>query len=501
MRTTILLFSLVPFLDAASQDGQERIDLIEKVSPAVVCVMSLSGPGGGSGVIIDPDGTVLTNFHVVAGSLGAMGKGKPGYMKCGTPDGELRLARIIGLDPGGDLAILRLERRKYEKKGPFPCAPLGTQADLRIGDFVLAMGNPFLLATDFKPTVTLGIVSGLHRYMPGRRGKLVYPDCIQTDAAVNPGNSGGPLFNMEGKVVGINGRISVGERGRVNVGVGFAVSGDMVKMFMPGLRAGKLCAHGSLRLDSREMDEGLTVVAVEEGGPAWNAGIRIGDILLTLDGEALKGQNDLLKRITSMPSGWPVEIAWKDKDKGRTKVSWVRLAPLAPDDPRLADWEPVGLDAILKYETKRLEKKVSESLGIKEKRVSIPGKMEKRILKGSRNAVTAFDPPLSVLPENGALLPPFPGGAEFDGGDRVDGNTAYVVLLPGRNDRKLFIHAETYLPLGTAFTPNGNSEEVRILVTSWQKLGSCLFPRNITWKFKGKVLLEEEIVLPREKRG
>ena len=116
-----------------------------------------------------------------------------------------------------------------------------------VGETVFAMGNPFLLATDFTPTVTFGIVSGTHRYQQGSGNRmLVYPDCIQVDAAVNPGNSGGPLFNEQGEVVGINGRISIGDRGRVNVGVGFAIASNQIKNFIGDLVAGRHAEHGTL---------------------------------------------------------------------------------------------------------------------------------------------------------------------------------------------------------------------------------------------------------------
>ena len=489
----LLVLSLSSIIESQNKDEEKRIKLIEKISPTVVSVMSLSMPGGGSGVLIDPYGTVLTNFHVVARSIFSRGKEKPGFMKCGTPDGALRRAKIIGIDPGGDLAVIRLIPKKNEKNKRFPYAEIGTQNDIKIGDFVLAMGNPFLLATDFNPTITLGIISGLHRYMPGIRGKLIYSDCIQTDAPINPGNSGGPLFNMEGKVVGINGRISIGERGRVNVGVGFAVSGDIIKRFLPDLRAGKLCSHGSLRLDSRDMEEGLVVVAIEEDGPAWEAGIRIGDILISLDGIKLKGQNDLLNRITSIPAGWPVTIVWQDKNLKKIHKSWVRLAPITPEDPKLADWEPVDLDEILKFELKRIEKNVFSSLGINKKTFSIPRKTGKKLISGSYGFIKKYPPPKNILPEKGVVFPPFSSSSEYDGGERIGNKTALVILLPGEHDEKLFIDSETYIPLGTSYSYDELDDEIRILISTWQNYNGLKFPKTLIWKYKGKKFLEEEI--------
>jgi serine protease Do len=161
-----------------------RVKLVAELSRTVVAVFrqvegNNQAGGGGSGVIIETDGTTLTNYHVVGNSKKVM---------VGTADGQLHDADVIGTDPTGDIAVIRI------KDGPFPAARLGDSDKLEPGDWVLAMGNPFLLATDFAPTVSLGIVSGNHRYLPGTEDfSLIYTDCIQIDAAINPGNSGGPL--------------------------------------------------------------------------------------------------------------------------------------------------------------------------------------------------------------------------------------------------------------------------------------------------------------------
>ncbi len=488
-RLSIPAAFLLPLLPVSAQPGAARVRLVERMAPSVVSVMSLRRPGGGSGVILDERGTVLTNFHVVMGSLRGP---RPGRMKCGLPGGRLLPARVIGIDPGGDLAVLRIKGKKGET---FPSAPLGSEADLAPGDFVLAMGNPFLLATDFSPTVTLGIVSGLKRYLPGRRGMLVYPDCVQTDAAVNPGNSGGPLFDMKGRVVGINGRISIGPRGRVNAGVGFAVSADLARRFLPDLLAGKVCAHGSLRADAREMEgeKGLLVAAVEEDGPAWKAGIREGDFLLGMEGRPFRGQNDLLQRVSSLPAGWGVTLAWRKGREKETRTSWVRLASFAPLDQKLASWEPEDLDSILQEETRRAEAGAFRALDLRPGgRRPAPFALEGKILRGDPVLVERLHPPEEILPSRGACLPPFPEGSEFDGGDLVEGKTALVILLPGKLGEKLFLDAATGLPLGTAFTPDPAREEVRLLVKGWVKKGKIPYPAEVVWKQGLRILLEEE---------
>ncbi|MFZ5828729.1 MAG: S1C family serine protease, partial [Planctomycetota bacterium] len=170
-----------------------RVEVMGKVAPSVLAIFSSTGAGGGSGVVITADGFALTNFHVAKPCGDAM--------KCGMPNGDVYDAVIVGVDPTGDVALIKLLGRD-----DFPHVPLGDSDTLRVGDSVFAMGNPFLLATDFQPTVTFGIVSGVRRYQPPAGTLLEYTDCIQTDASINPGNSGGPLFNMRGELVGINGR-------------------------------------------------------------------------------------------------------------------------------------------------------------------------------------------------------------------------------------------------------------------------------------------------------
>src|SRR4029077_9468905 len=128
----------------------------------------------------------------------------------------------------------------------FPFAVMGDSDKVHEGDWSIAMGNPFLLATDFTPTVTFGLVSGVNRYQPPAGIILEYTDCIQFDTSINPGNSGGPLFNMDGEVIGINGRGSFDKRGRVNSGAGYAISSNQIKNFMGHLRAGLDADHATL---------------------------------------------------------------------------------------------------------------------------------------------------------------------------------------------------------------------------------------------------------------
>jgi serine protease Do len=279
-----------------------RIQAINRVIQSVVAIYDEDRQGGGSGVIIDPSGIVLTNHHVI------MGAGVKGWG--GLADGKLYRWKLIGTDPGGDLAIIQLEG-----KSVFPATPLGDSDKVRVGDWALAMGNPFILTEDQAPTVTLGIVSGVKRYQPGAgQNQLVYGNCIQVDSSINPGNSGGPLFNFKGEVIGINGRGSFKERGRVNVGLGYAISANQIKNFIPDLLATKLVEHATL--DASFSDRGGKVVCsqLNRDAPVATAGLDLGDELLVFEGEKVKNANQFTNLICTLPEDWPTELLIRKQD-------------------------------------------------------------------------------------------------------------------------------------------------------------------------------------------
>src|SRR5437773_7793766 len=197
-------------------------------------------------------------------------------MQCGLPDGLLYDAALVGLDKVGDVALIKLLPQK--KGQDFPFAKLGDSDKLKAGDWSMAMGNPFLLATDFNPTVTFGLVSGVHRYQYPEGTLLEYTDCIQVDTSINPGNSGGPLFNMEGELVGINGRGSFDKRGRINSGVGYAISINQIKNFLGHLHSGLDTDHATLgALIKSEAEEGIgdkmVVNSILEDADAFRRGL------------------------------------------------------------------------------------------------------------------------------------------------------------------------------------------------------------------------------------
>lgn len=300
--------------DRVVAEQSRRIEVIARARAATVAIFSRDGRGGGSGVLLTPDGFCVTNYHVV----------KPcgPFMKCGLDDGRIYDAVIVGIDATGDVALVRLLGRD-----DFPTAPLADSDQVRIGDSCFAIGNPFLLATNLQPTVTWGIVSGTRRYQYPAGTLLEYTDCLQTDASINPGNSGGPLFDAEGNVIGINGRISLEKRARVNVGVGYAISANQVRHFYGVLSSGRLVDHATLGATVETDREGRVAVdAILEGTDAFRRGLRYGHQIVSFGGRSIDTVNGFKNVLGIFPDGWRVPIAFDTSD-GRieTRVRLERL--------------------------------------------------------------------------------------------------------------------------------------------------------------------------------
>lgn len=300
---------------------QQRIATVKKVSPAVVAVLTADGTNGGSGVIIDPEGYALTNFHVVQPT--------GPFPKAGLPDGTRYDAVVCGIDKVGDVALIKLIPKEPGKK--FPFVQLGDSDKVRAGDWSLAMGNPFLLAQDFTPTVTYGLVSGTNRYQPPEgKGLLEYTDCIQIETSINPGNSGGPLFNMQGELIGINGRGSFEKRGRVNSGVGYAISINQIKNFMGHLRAGIDVDHATLgaAIGTESEDAPLSKMVVKQmldESDAFRRGLKDGDQLLEFAGRRVTSTNMYKNILGIYPNGWRVPLTIR-RERAQSEML-VRLMP------------------------------------------------------------------------------------------------------------------------------------------------------------------------------
>jgi S1-C subfamily serine protease len=300
-------FALMPF-DLISEE-QEELDpysrrlteAIDRVAPAVahVRVRDQNGRprGVGSGVVFTPDGYLLTNHHVIDGA---------GLLGASLPDGREVTASVVGGDAATDLAVLRLAA------GSLPHAEFGRSSHLRVGQLVVAIGNPY----GFQATVTAGIVSALGRSLRTRSGRLV-DGVIQTDAALNPGNSGGPLVDGHGRVAGINTAIIAMAQG-ICFAIGSDTAIDVAAQLMRDgrVRRSRLGIAGqTVHLDRRiihrfglSTDTAVMIAEIVAGGPAERAGLANGDILLTVSGKPISGVDDLHGLLTAELAGVGVDV-------------------------------------------------------------------------------------------------------------------------------------------------------------------------------------------------
>jgi S1-C subfamily serine protease len=298
---------------AVMEAQQQRIAAIDRAARTAVAIFA-GEAGGGSGVLITPDGYALTNFHVVQPAGVAM--------KCGLSDGRLYDAVLVGLDPTGDVALIKLVGR-----ADFPSAEFADSDLVEVGDFCFAAGNPFLLAGDFQPSISAGIVSGTHRYQFPAGTILEYADCLQVDAAINPGNSGGGLFDADGRLIGINGRASFEKRGRVNVGVGYAISANQLRNFLGFLKGGRLVDHATLGATVATDGDGRVVVSdILESSDAYRRGLRYDDEIVSLAGRTVRTANAFKNILGTLPAGWRVPLVVRRS--GRSLEMLVRLEGL-----------------------------------------------------------------------------------------------------------------------------------------------------------------------------
>ncbi|MFQ5896155.1 MAG: Do family serine endopeptidase [Nitrospinota bacterium] len=270
----------------------------------------------GSGVIIDREGHIITNNHVLKDA---------GEVKVRLLNEREHTARIIGRDEKTDLALLRIDAKE-----PPPPAPLGDSDALEVGEWVVAIGNPFGL----NHTVTVGVVSAKGRVL--HTGP--YDDFIQTDASINPGNSGGPLLNARGEVVGINTAILSRKGGAANIGIGFAIPINLVKRVYRDLKAHGRVIRGRIGVAIRKVDrtlakkiglrgrQGAQVTDVTQGGPAYRAGIRRDDVILEFNGKRIENWEALPRMVAATRPGTMARV--KVVRDGKTLDLTVRVGPL-----------------------------------------------------------------------------------------------------------------------------------------------------------------------------
>jgi S1-C subfamily serine protease len=290
-------------------------DIYQQLQPAVVEITSTqqgrspfepSGTAAGSGIVVDDQGTILTNYHVVADATN---------LEVTFSDDTTASAQVVGTDPGNDLAVIRVDVSGRK----LTAAPLGDSDAIRVGDPVLAIGEPF----ELEGTLTQGIVSATGRTFSEGQGTRPIRNMIQTDAAVNPGNSGGPLIDCHGEVVGLNTALENPTGQDVNVGIAFAVPINTAKRSLSDMEAGKTVSHPWLGIAGEDVtpalasdlnlsvQSGAYVTLVSAGSPAQEAGLQGafrlesqaqqsgsqpqsgGDVIVAVDGHDITGVDDL----------------------------------------------------------------------------------------------------------------------------------------------------------------------------------------------------------------
>jgi serine protease Do len=368
---TTLGSNATPVVDSfdANQTGKAFVEVAKRVTPTVVSISSakvvrVRNPlsdffhddwwgrndrdrgrqyrqqGLGSGVIISADGYILTNNHVIqeAEEISVL------------IDKKEYAAKLIGTDPSSDVAVIKIDAKDL------PVIALGNSDDLEVGEWVIAIGNPFSL--ELAHTVTAGIVSGKGRVGVFERGNM-YEDFIQTDAAINPGNSGGALVNLRGELVGINTAIVTGGFGGGNVGVGFAIPINLARHVMQSIIDNGRVIRGYIGVDIQPVDErlakafglaepaGALVTRVRSNSPAQAAGLKDEDIVTELDGTKIRDSSHLMNLVARYKPGTRVPLTvWRN---GKPLTINVKLGERPEDDnpTRLtntdADGEELGL--------------------------------------------------------------------------------------------------------------------------------------------------------------
>lgn len=308
----------VELLDAYSR---AVIAVVEAVGPAVVSISigsekrgsQFDSVGAGSGFVITPDGYIVTNSHVVS---------KARQIEAAFIDGKRLSASLVGMDDSTDTAVIQVNA------SGLPFASLGDSSTLRVGQLVIAMGNPF----GFQSTVSTGVVSALGRSLRSQQGRLI-ENVIQHTAPLNPGNSGGPLLDSRGRVVGVNTAIIA-----LAQGIGFSIPSNTVKWIITQLmtqgkvRRNYLGIVGYKRVLERRLirffklsiDSGVEIVSTDPDGPARKSGLHVGDIVVSINGEGMSSVDDIYRFLGEWPIGHPLTVS---AIRGREKID-VSVVPV-----------------------------------------------------------------------------------------------------------------------------------------------------------------------------
>ncbi len=376
--------------------------------------------GVGSGVIIDQRGIILTNNHVVEGA---------DEVTVRTADEQEHSAKVLGTDPETDIAVLQIENPKTS----FTAASLGSSDAVRVGDFVVAIGNPFGLEL----TVTSGIISAKARVI----GAGPYDDFLQTDAAINPGNSGGPLFDLQGNVVGINTAIVA-----TGAGIGFAVPIDLVKALLPQLRESGRVVRGYLGVSIQDLTpeiasalgmparKGALVAEVQPNAPARD--LKAGDVVIAVEGQPVDGAAQLTRRVAQLTPGKQVNLTVvRDGKQQQVKVKLGERPGARELEGRSAPREEPGAIGLSLQD---VPPDMARELGIK------GGALVAEVRPGSRAAEAGLQPGDVIVEAD--RKPVASGKALADIAKKVgdkplllrvmrDGGAAFLVVPPANADK------------------------------------------------------------------
>ncbi len=370
----------------------------------------------GSGFVIDTKGLILTNNHVIEDADEIIVK---------LSDAKEFKAKVLGRDKKTDIALLRIEGANG-----LVAAKLGDSDGLNVGEWVLAIGNPFGLEN----TVTAGIVSAKSRHL----GSGPYDDFIQTDASINPGNSGGPLLNLEGEVVGLN--TAIFSRTGGNIGIGFAIPINMAKNMIPDLEAKGKVVRGWLGVLIQKVTpeiadslgikdaEGALVADVMKDGPAKEAGIKVGDVIVEFDGKAIKDSTELPLLVARTPVGRDVKVVvlrGKGKENLTVKIKELQDEDAAPGEPTAND--EMGLSV------QDLTPEIAESLGLDR---STSGVVVSAVEPGSPADDAQLRRGDVILEVN---RKPVTTSADFGKAVRTTEKDKSVLLLVKRGDNTIFL--------------------------------------------------------------